>query len=63
MSGFFRFLFYFLVATVYLVSLLKDHSAALKNKFEKIGLDYHTSFGGRLKYLTYINLVHLSFIF
>lgn len=52
-----RFLFYFTVANVYLASLVNDHSLALKKAFEKIGLDYHISFGGRLKYLTYIDLV------
>ena len=52
-----RFIFNSIFAISYLISFLKDHSIALKNTFAEYGLDYHLSFGGRLKYLTYINLV------
>lgn len=54
-----RFLFYFVLANVYLLSLVKDHTTAAKNTFAKLGYNYHTSYGGRLKYLTYIDLVSL----
>ena len=58
-----KFLFYSLLAIIYFASYWKDQTNYLKKAFAEIGLDYHTSFGGRMKYLTYIDLVYLFFVF
>ena len=57
MNKLLRFLFYLTLTIIYFISYWKDQTNYLKNAFAEAGLDYHTSFGGRLKYLTYIDLV------
>jgi hypothetical protein len=59
MNKLLRLLFYLTLTVIYFVSYWKDQTSYLKNAFAEVGLDYHTSFGGRLKYLTYIDLVIL----
>jgi hypothetical protein len=48
-------IFYALMVPGYLAAVYYDHSTG--EKLESAGMVYHKSFGGRLKYLTYLNMV------
>jgi hypothetical protein len=45
------------MTVLYSIAVYNDQLNFMNRGFEKIGLNVHTSFGKRLKYLTYIDLV------
>jgi hypothetical protein len=61
-SGFFELFVYSVLAAVYSYSSYVDYLIDFNRSFDKIGLKNYSSFGGRFKFLTIINLVIL-FVF
>ena len=53
--------FYVTMGSLYSFAVYKDELIFQNKEFEKIGLNFHTSFGKRSKYLTHINLVRIIF--
>ena len=53
----FRPLFFLVMAVLYLIAFFTDLDIYLNDKAAKHGVMIHRSFGGRLKYLTYIDMV------
>ncbi len=62
MSNFLPFFFYLSMTLLYSVAVYNDQLIFMNRGFEKVGLTVHTSFGKRLKFLTYIDLV-IFFVF
>jgi hypothetical protein len=58
-SGFIECFYYSLVTSLYLVAVYTDNIIYTEKRFEKAGLNLHSSFGGRAKFLTLIG----NFIF
>ncbi len=54
-----RSYFYVVTAILYLIALITDWEIYLSDKAHKHGLTGHRSFGGRMKFLTFINMVHM----
>lgn len=55
-------LFYLTVCVSFTCSIINDARIYINDEFFKVGMDAHRTFGGRAKYLTYINLVSYSLI-
>ena len=53
-SGLRELFYYSLVTSLYLVALYTDNIIYTEKRFEKAGLNLHSSFGGRAKFLTLI---------
>lgn len=53
----FLFLWYFTVFCLYMAGILHDRSEAMHKKMEENGTPYKNHFGGRYKYLTYLDMV------
>ena len=54
-NGILKCIFYLIIFTLYLVAVIKDHFFTLNRPN-----DYFLAFGGRLKFLTFLNLVTLD---
>ncbi len=52
---------YAFIAGVYLFTLYNDHLITAEKRFEKIGVFDRSTFGGRFKFLTFIDLVSSIF--
>ena len=59
-SGIFELLVYSVLAVVYSYSSYVDYLIDFNRSFDKVGLNNYSSFGGRFKFLTIINLVSFS---
>ncbi len=49
--------FYIAMTILYLIALITDWEIFLSDKAHRHGLTGHRSFGGRLKFLTFIDMV------
>lgn len=53
--------FYLITAGLYALAVHTDWEMALNDAPSAIGLDFHKTFGGRLKFLTFIDMVNFNF--
>jgi hypothetical protein len=53
-SGLIECFYYSVVTSLYLVAIYTDNIIYTEKRFEKAGLNLHSSFGGRAKFLTLI---------
>ncbi len=59
-----RSLFYLSASSLYILAVYTDMIIYMSDSiFLKTGFDYHRTFGGRLKFLTYIDMVKLGLNF
>lgn len=60
----FDFFFYATFSSIYIISYLKETSEYTVATYEKYGFTGHKTYGGRWKFITFINLVNwLNLIF
>ena len=52
-----RFQFYWILAAIYMISMIVDWEIYLAERHLEHGINTQITFGGRMKYLTFINLV------
>ena len=53
-------LFYLIAGTLYTIAFFTDLEIYLSDRAFKNGLNMHRTFGGRFKFLTYIDMVYLQ---
>lgn len=58
-SKFFNFFAYLSITLLYYVGILYDTQQIMEERFKELGIPYNMTYGGRYKYLTYLNMVTL----
>ena len=52
-----KFFFYFTIASLYVFATYNDWETYLSDRLVKAGLTYQITYGGRMKFLTFIDMV------
>ena len=54
--------FYIITAGLYALAVYTDWEMVLNDSYSLVGLDFHKTFGGRLKFLTFIDMVNFKIL-
>ena len=57
-----KLVFYWVLTALYIISMVVEWEIYLSGRHLEQGIDTQITFGGRMKYLTYINLVSHFYI-